>query len=85
MPDHSPKKRKDSLETRAVLLIFSHRAYMETAKNGNFCEELRSGNGSEAVLADFCCYDHFAKAPEAVQKIATYQKQYRKCSLCFAE
>ena len=28
----------------------------------------------EAVLAAFCCYDHGARASEAVQKIATDQK-----------
>ena len=33
-----------------------------------------SENGFEAVLATFCCYDHDAKASEAVQKIATEQK-----------
>ena len=51
------------------------------AKNGNFCEELLSENGFEVVLVTFCCYDHGAKASEAVQKIATDQKEYRKCSL----
>ena len=30
-----------------------------------------------------CCYDHGAKASEAVQKIAADQKEYRKCFLCF--
>ena len=44
--EHSHKKRKDSLETRAVLLIFllerkylgwPYKAYIKTAKNGNFC------------------------------------------------
>ena len=46
------------------------------------CEELLCENDSEAVLATFCCYDHGAKASEAVQKIATDQKEYRKCFLC---
>ena len=58
------------------------RTYIETAKNGDFCEELLSENDFETVLATFCCYDHGAKASEAVQKIATDQKEYRKCSLC---
>ena len=44
--------------------------------------ELLSKNDFEAVLATFCCYDHGAKASEEVQKIATDQKEYRKCSLC---
>ena len=36
----------------------------------------------ETVLATFCCYDHGAKASDAVQKIARDQKEYRKCSSC---
>ena len=71
-------KRKDSLETRAVLMVFSLeleisevavRTYIKTAKIGDFQEELASENDFEAVLATFCCYDHGAKASEAVQKI----------------
>ena len=85
---HSHKKRRDSLETRAVLLIFSleleisgvavQSIHQKTTKNSNFCEE----NDFEAVLATFRCYEHGAKASEAVQKIATDQKGYCKCSLC---
>ena len=52
-------------------------------KNGDFCEELLRESDFEVVLATFCCYDHNAKASEAVQKIATDQKKYRKCSLCY--
>ena len=59
-----------------------YRAYIKTAKNDNFCEELLSENNIDAVLATFCCFDHGSKASEAVQKIATYQKEYRKCSSC---
>ena len=33
-------------------------------------------------LATFCCYDYGANASEAVEKIATDQKDYHKCSLC---
>ena len=51
----------------------------KTPKNGKFCEELLSENDFEAVLATFCCYDHGTKASEAIQKIATVQKEYRKC------
>ena len=51
-------------------------------QNSNFCEELLNENDIEAVLATFCCYDHGAKASDAVQKIATDQKEYRKCSSC---
>ena len=79
---HSHKKRKDSLETRAVLPIFSLeldisgvavKSKIKTAKNGDFCEELLGENDFETVLASFCCYDHGVKASEAVQKIATDQ------------
>ena len=67
---------------RAVLMIFllelemglSYRAYIKTAKNGDFCEDLFSENDFEAVLVTFCCYDHGVKASEVVQKIATDQK-----------
>ena len=34
------------------------RAYIKTAKNGNFWEELLSEKDFEAVVAIFCCYDH---------------------------
>ena len=54
----------------------------QNSKNGNFCEELLIKDDFEAVLATFCCYDHGAEASEAAQKIATDQKEYRKCSLC---
>ena len=59
-----------------------YRAYTKTAKNDNFCEELVSENDFEAISVTFCCYDHSAKASEAVQNIAADQKEYRKCSLC---
>ena len=55
---------------------------MKTAKNGSFCEELISDNDFEAVLATFCCYGYGANNSEAVQKIATDQKDYYKCSSC---
>ena len=51
-------------------------------KNGDFCEELLSENNIEAFLDTLCCYDHGVKASEAVQKIATDQKVYLKCSSC---
>ena len=56
--------------------------HQNSKKNGDFFEELCSENDFEAVLATFCSYDHGAKASEAVQKIATDQKKYRKCSSC---
>ena len=63
-------------------LGLSSKTYTKTAKNGDFCEELHSENNLETVLATFCCNDHDAKASEAVQKMATDQKEYRKCSSC---
>ena len=88
---HSHKKRKDSLKTRAVLLIFSLeleisgvavQSIHQNRNNGDLCEELLTENDFEAVLVTFCCYDLGGKASEAVQKIDTDQKEYRKCSLC---
>ena len=58
-----------------------YRAYIKTEKNGDFCEKMLSENDIEAVLATFCYYDHGPKTSEAVQKIATDQKEYWKCSL----
>ena len=58
-------------------------AYIKTAKNDDFCAELPSETDFEAVLGAFCCYDYSAKAFEVVQKIATDQKEYCKCSSCF--
>ena len=90
---HRHNKRKDSLETLVVLLILSldlkflgwpYRKYIKTAKNGCFhcfSEEFLSGNDFQAVLATFCCYDYGANASEAVEKIATDQKDCHKCSL----
>ena len=46
------------------------------AFRGKFLRE----NDFEAVLTTFCCYDYGANASETVQKIATYQKDYHKCS-----
>ena len=63
-------------------LRWPYRAYIKTTQNGDFWEEFRSENDFEAVLATFCCYDHAAKVSEAVQKIATDQTEYRKCSSC---
>ena len=75
-------KRKDSLETQAVLLIFS----LELEISGvvvqsihQSCKKwkllpLLSKNELKTVLATFCCYDQAAKASEEVQKIATDHK-----------
>ena len=61
---------------------WSYREYIKTAKNGGFCEVLLYENDFEAVLATFCCYEYGANASEAVQKIATDQKDYHKYSSC---
>ena len=61
---------------------WSYRAYIKTAKNGGFCEELLTINDFEAVLATFCWYGYGTNASEAVQKIAIDKKDYRKCSSC---
>ena len=63
-------------------LGWPYREYIKTAKNCGFCKELVSENDFEAILATFCCYDYGANASEAVQKIATDQKDYHKCSSC---
>ena len=49
-------------------------------KNIGFCEGFLIEIDFEAVLATFRCYDYGANASEAVQKIATDQKDYQKCS-----
>ena len=59
---HSDKNRKDSLETRAVLLIMS--AY----------KELLTENDFEAVLANFCCYGYRANASSCFLWLCVFQK-----------
>ena len=54
----------------------------QNSENRLLCEELLSENYFEAVLATFCCYDYGTNASEAVQKVSTDQKDYRKCSSC---
>ena len=87
---HSHKKWKNSLETGAKLLFsleleisgWPCREYIKTAKNSGFCEKLLSENDFETVLSTFGCYDYGTNASEVVQKTATNQKEYHKCSLC---
>ena len=59
-----------------------YKEYIKTAKDGGFCEELHIENDFKAVSATFCCYDYSSNGSEAVQKIATDQKHYHKCSSC---
>ena len=89
--DHNHKERKESLETRAVRLIFpleleisgvAVQSIHQNSENGDFPEEFLSENDFETVLAILVFYDHGVKASEAVQKITADQKEYRKCSLC---
>ena len=54
----------------------------QNSVNGDFREELLSEKDFETVLATSCYYGLGAMASEAVQKIATDQKEYRKCSSC---
>ena len=85
---HSHKKRKDSLETRAILLMFLlelelsgvavQGIYQNSKKLKLLCK-----NNFKAVLVTFCCYAHGVKASEKVQKIATDKKECRKCFLCY--
>ena len=81
---HSHKKRKDSLETRAVLLVY----WLQLESSGVAVQEIHQ-NSEKAVLTVriffffiFRCYCYSAKASEAVVKIATNEKDYHKCSLC---
>ena len=57
-----------------------YRAYIKTAKNSNFCEELLTENDFETVLVTFYCYSHGLKASEAVQNVTGDQKVYRECT-----
>ena len=46
-----------------------------------FSDEFCSKNDFQPVLATFCCYDYGGNPFEAVERIATDQKDYHKCSL----
>ena len=63
-------------------LGWPYRECMKTAENGGFCEEFLNKSDFEAVLATFWCYDYGVNASEAVQKMATDQKDYQKCISC---
>ena len=87
---HIHKKWKDSLEARAVLLIFlfereisgvaEQRLYQNT-KKWWLCEEFLSQNDFKTVLTTFCCHGYGVNASGTVQMIAADQKDYHKCSL----
>ena len=76
------KNGKFYLSLNLKYLGWSYKEYIKTAKNGGFCEELLSKNDFEAVLATFFCCGYSANGSKAVQKIASDQKGYHKCSLC---
>ena len=87
---HSHKKRKDSLETRAVLLIFllkleisvvAVQVMPQNSKNGCLLREFFCGDDFDAVLDIFRSYRYDANASEAVEKIAADEKDYHKCFL----
>ena len=72
---YSHKKRKNSLETRDVLLIFPFeyetsvvvvQRIHQNSKEGGFSVEVLRENDFEAFLATFCCYDYGANASEAL-------------------
>ena len=71
-----------SLELEIFGVARLYREYIKTAENDGFGEELLSENDFKAVLATSCCYDYGANASEAVQKIATDEKDCHKCSFC---
>ena len=88
---HSHKKRKESLKTRAVLLIFFfeleiygmvllgiHQNNENDSFYCSFSEIFLSENHFAAVLATFC-YEYRANASEAAEKITTNQKDNLKC------
>ena len=88
--NHYHKNWKYSLDTRAVLLIFSLEFEIsgmtvqrihQNSENYGLCEEVLSENNFQAVLSTFCCYDYGANASEAVHKIIIDHKDYQKCSL----
>ena len=79
-------KQIDSMETWAILLIFSFVleisgvAVQRIHQNNKKWWLLLSESNFEFVLATFFCYYYGANVSEAVQKIATDQKDYHKCS-----
>ena len=88
---HSHKQQKDSLELRAVLLIFSleleisrvavQRMHLNSKKWWALWG-IAQWTDIEAILANACYYNYEANASEAVQKIAIDQKYYHKFSSC---
>ena len=84
---HSHKKRKDSLEKRAVLLIFwlaleisgvvVQRVHQNSEQKVAVSEDFLSEDEFEAVLATLRCNKSDVKSSEVVEKIV---KMYHKSS-----
>ena len=84
---HSHKKRKDSLEKRAVLLIFwlaleisgvvVQRVHQNSEQKAAVSEDFLSEDEFETVLATLRCNKSDVKSSEVVEKIA---KMYHKSS-----
>ena len=85
---HNHKKRKDSLENRAVLLISLELERSEVALQRIHQNSKKwwllwgIAQWKWLTLATFCCYDYGTNAFEVVQKIATDQEDFHKCSSC---
>ena len=83
---NSHKKRKVSLETQAVLLLFLlelevswvavPRKYIKTAKMNACKKDSFSGDPFS------CSYHYGTNTSEAIEKVATDEKDYHKCCLC---
>ena len=84
---HSHKKQKDSLEKRAVLLMFwlaleisglvVQRIHQNSEQKAAVSEDFLSEDEFEAVLATLRCNKSDVKSSEVVEKIV---KMYRKSS-----
>ena len=88
--NNNRKKRKDSLliDSRTVdIFVWTWNicggCTEHTSKQRKMATSMRNWSSKITLrqLVTFFCYDHGAQASEAVQKIATDQKEYRKCSL----
>ena len=74
--------RKKNVRLDLTYLGWPYKEHIKTAKDDGSCEEWLSENDFEAILTTFFCYEYSANASEEVQKIATDQKAYSKCSSC---
>ena len=84
---HCHTKQKDNLEIWVVLLNFSLELEISgTSVQGKMLlsvssEDFLKGDDFDAVLAIWYFYYYGANASEAIEKIATDEKDYHKCSL----